>query len=704
MDENNPENVFAFISYLSREQYGDRPLVKGQYFNAPLDRREPYQDGSPVWWPDPETGKYIITDDKKQSIPNYDDKFQSVFPRMYSDKKNHIRAYKEWSGFKGGDRKPTMTENLRFFFSYQIHWMYTRYFLWNFAGRQNDSQGHGNMLDGNWVSGLSFLDEHRVGSQDEWSESMKNNKAYNRLYCLPLLLGLVGLFFHMVMDRKGFSVVMILFLLTGIGIIVFLNQYPYQPRERDYAYAASFYAFAIWIGLGVMGLFELLKKYIPGHGSAFASILVSAAVPAIMVSEEWDDHDRSGLYTARDFAANYLNSCAPNAILFTNGDNDTFPLWYAQEVEGIRTDVRVMNLSLSNTDWYIDQMSRKAYKSDPVPFSMTAAQYRQGTRDYVPFYDANLQGYTDLKQIMDFVKSESPKAKIKTQSGKWLNYMPTKKFSLSVPKQKVLSNGTVKPELADQIVPNLLWEKKGNYVLKNSLMQLDMLQNNDWERPIYFAITVGGDAYLQLENYFQLEGLAYRLVPIRTNGQGGQTGRVDTDIMYDNVMNKFNWGGMEGDVYMGETNMRMTYNLRNNFARLADALLKEGKTDSAIAVLDKCIEVMPDHSIPYNFFMTPVAEAYYRADEIEKANLIMVRLMEIYESDLSFYLSLSRKQAKKIKAETERAMSVFQRLIQIARAYKQDDLHTQLKEKFTIFQTDYQHIQTPPAGSPGRRL
>ena len=711
MDENNPENVFAFISYLSREQYGDRPLGKGQYFNAPLDRNEPYKDGSPVWWPDPETGKYIITDDKKQSIPNYDEKYQSVFPRMYSDKKNHIRAYKQWSGFKGGNRRPTMGENLRFFFTYQINWMYTRYFLWNFAGRQNDSQGHGSMLDGNWLSGLSFLDDHRVGPQDDWSESMKINKAYNRLYCLPLLLGLVGLFFHLVMDKKGFSVVMILFLLTGVGIIVFLNQYPYQPRERDYAYAASFYAFAIWIGLGVMGLFELLKKYIPGNGGAIASIVVSAAVPAIMVSEEWDDHDRSGLYTARDFATNYLNSCEKNAILFTNGDNDTFPLWYVQEVEGIRTDVRVMNLSLSNTDWYIDQMSRKAYESDPVPFSMTSAQYRQGTRDYVPFYDRNLKGYTDLKELIDFVKSESPQAKIKTQSGKWLNYLPTKKFSLSVPKEKVLSNGTVKPELADQIVPNLLWEKKGNYVLKNSLMQLDMLQNNDWDRPIYFAITVGGDAYLQLENYFQLEGLAYRLVPIRTKGQGGQTGRVDTDIMYDNVMNKFKWGGMDGDVYMGETNMRMTYNLRNNFARLADALLREGKTDSAIAVLDKCIEVMPDHSIPYNFFLTPIAEAYYRAGRqgqdslsTQKATVLMTRLMEIYEGDLTFYLSLPREKAKEIKAETERAMSVFQRLMQIAKAYKQDELHTQLKDKFTVFQADYQHTQAPPAAVPGRRL
>ncbi|MBL4752539.1 MAG: DUF2723 domain-containing protein [Flavobacteriales bacterium] len=695
MDENNPENVFAFISYLSREQYGDRPLAHGQYFNAPLDKRKPYKDGSPVYWPDPVKGKYVVTDDKKQSIPNYDSKFKSVFPRMYSDKKNHVRAYKRWSGFKGTNKKkPSFGENLRFFFTYQINWMYTRYFFWNFVGRQNDLQGHGSILNGNWYSGIPFIDEFHLGPQDDLPESMTNNKAYNRLYGLPFLLGLLGLFFHYYSDKKGFTVVMILFLLTGLGIIVFLNQYPYQPRERDYAYAASFYAFAIWIGLGVMGLYELVKKYLSGNRGAIASIVVSAAVPAIMVSEEWDDHDRSGLYTARDFAANYLQSCEKNAILFTNGDNDTFPLWYAQEVEGIRTDVRVMNLSLSNTDWYIDQMSRKAYDSDPVPFSMTSDMYRQGTRDYIPFYEnKNVKGHRELSELMDFVKSDSPQAKIKTQSGKWLNYLPTKKFSLKVPKDKVVSNGTVKPEMADRIVDRLIWEKKGNYVLKNSLMQLDMLQNNDWDRPVYFAITVGGDAYLQLENYFQLEGLAYRLVPIRTGGQAGQVGRVDTDIMFDNVMNKFRWGGMDGDVYMGETNMRMTYNLRNNFARLADALLQENKVDSAVQVLDKCIAVMPDHSIPYNFFMTPVAEAYYRAGETEKANALVTRLGEIYEDDLDYYLSLRGDFAKDIGQETGRAIQVYQRLVQLTQRYKQEELHTKLKDKYTIFQGDYQLFQ-----------
>ncbi len=694
MDENNPENVFAFISYLSREQYGDRPLAYGQYFNAPLDRAKPYKDGSPVYYPDKEKGKYIVSDNKRQSIPNYDKKFSSIFPRMYSDKKNHVRAYKEWSGFKGGkEKKPSFGENLNFFFSYQIGWMYLRYFMWNFAGRQNDIQGHGNITDGNWLCGISFIDEMRIGPQSNLPESMKINKAYNKLYCLPLILGLIGLVFHYQNDKKSFFVVSVLFLLTGLGIIVFLNQYPYQPRERDYAYAASFYAFAIWIGIAVMGIFEFLKKNLDAKLAGVLATLICLPVPALMAKVNWDDHDRSGLYTARDFASNYLNSCAPNAIIFTNGDNDTFPLWYAQEVEGIRTDVRVMNLSLSNTDWYIDQMARKAYDSDPVPFSMKKEQYRQGTRDYIPFYDRKLKGYTDLKEVMEFVKSESAQAKIQTQSGKQLNYLPTKKFSLSVDKQKILDLGIVSADMADQIVPELRWEKSGNYVLKNSLMQLDMLATNDWERPVYFAITVGSSAYLQLEEYFRLEGLAYRLVPLRTKNRDGQTGSVDTDIMYNNVMNKFKWGGMKNGVYMGETNMRMTYNLRNNFARLANALLNEGKMDSAVKVLDKCIEEMPDAEIPYNLFMTPIAEGYYRAGEFDKANTIVNRLVEIYADDLDYYLSLKGKYASKVTQETQRAMSVMQSMVRITRSFKQEELNKELQAQFDLLNQSFQQTR-----------
>lgn len=694
MDENNPENVFSFISYLSREQYGDRPLGYGQYFNAPLDAADPYKNGSPVYYPDEKSGKYIVTDDKKNSIPNYDSKFSSIFPRMYSDKKNHIRAYKKWSGFKGKkDKPPRFSQNLKFFFDYQINWMYFRYFMWNFAGRQNDIQGHGNGTDGNWLSGIDFLDEMRLGPQDNLPQSLTNNKAYNRLYFLPFILGLIGMFFHYKSDKKGFFVVFVLFMLTGIGIIVFLNQYPYQPRERDYAYAASFYAFAIWIGLGVLGVFEALKDKMPAKISAMLALLICTSVPAIMAKEEWDDHDRSGLYTARDFASNYLNSCAPNAIIFTNGDNDTFPLWYAQEVEGVRTDVRVMNLSLSNTDWYIDQMSRKAYDSDPVPFSLKKDQYRQGTRDYVPFYDRNIPGYANLKEVIEFVKSESPQAKLQTQSGKALNYFPTKKFSLPVDADKVIENGTVDASMKGSIVPALEWEKSGNYILKNSLMQLDMLAENDWDRPVYFAITVGDAAYLQLQDYFQLEGLAYRLVPIKTKNRDGQTGRVATDIMYDNVMNKFKWGGMDKDVYMNETNMRMTYNIRNNFARLSDALLKEGKVDSAVKVLDRCLEVLPDKSIPYNFFMTPIADGYYRAGLPEKGTVIIKRLAEIYEDDLDYYLSLEGDYATSVSQDTQRALSIMQRLIQIARNYQQTELLEELKGTFELQQQRYAQWQ-----------
>ena len=691
MDENNPENVFALLSYLSREQYGDRPLGYGQYYNAPIDRREPQKDGTPVYTPDKEKGKYIISDDRKNSIPNYDPAYCTYFPRMWSEKGNHVRAYKQWADIKGTkDKKPSFGQNIKFFFTYQLGWMYFRYFMWNFAGRQNDSQGHGNLTDGNWLSGISFIDSMRLGPQDNLPGSMTRSKAYNKFYFLPLILGLLGLIFHYNNDKRGFLVVMVLFILTGIGIIVYTNQYPYQPRERDYAYAASFYAFSIWIGLGVLALFDALRKNTNAVISAGLATLIALIVPAVMAKDGWDDHDRSNRYTARDFAANYLNSCAPNAILFTNGDNDTFPLWYAQEVEGIRTDVRVMNLSLSNTDWYLDQMSRKAYDSDPLPFSMTHEKYRQGTRDYVPFYDRKIEGYTNLREIIDFIASDNIQTRVRTSSGKNIDYFPTKKFSIPVDSAAVVNNGTVLKELADEIVPAVEWDITSNYILKNSLMVLDLLATNNWERPVYFAITVGSSAYLKLEEYFQLEGLAYRLVPIKTRNRDGQTGRVATDIMYDNVMNKFQWGGMEkGKIYLDETNMRMTYNLRNNFARLANALLKEGKKDSAIAVLDKGIEVMPDEVVPYNFFMLPMAEAYYRAGAPEKANPIVEQLADIYEDDLNYYLSLEGEFLEKTDNEKKRAMSVMQRLMTIAKAYKQEELAKNIEERFAKLQGDY---------------
>jgi len=554
INENNPKDAVSLLAYLNREQYGDSPLFYGQYYNAPLDARNPYTDGTPVYRKDEKAGKYVITDDRKSSVPNYDPQFKTIFPRMYSSQRNHISGYNLWADIQGtpvktrnnkGEfetiMKPTFGENLTFFFRYQLGFMYFRYFMWNFAGRQNDWHGQvGNVTDGNWLSGITFLDEIRLGSQN-YPINMASNKAKNAFYLLPLILGILGLSYQYNKNPESAFVVFLLFFFTGIAIVIFLNNVPFQPRERDYAYVGSFYAFAMWIGLGVLPIFDFLRKKIPSELSlGLTAIACLVLVPGIMAKEGWDDHDRSDRYTARDFAKNYLNSCAPNAVIFTNGDNDTFPLWYVQEVEGFRTDVRVINMSLLNTDWYITQMKNKVYESDPVPFKMEEEKYIQGTRDYLPIMDKNIQGFSDIKAVYDFIISEKPETKVKTQGGKALDYIPTTKIFVSVDKEKVLANGTVPPELADKIVDRLEFTINKSYILKNEMMILDLLANNNWDRPIYFAITAGTDNYMNLQRYFQIEGLAYRLVPVLDDSKDrGQTGRVNSKIMYDNLMNKF---------------------------------------------------------------------------------------------------------------------------------------------------------------------
>ena len=384
MDENNPEQVFNLLGYINREQYGDRPLFYGQYYNA---EQVSIEEGANQYAA--KDGKYVVSG-KKQS-PVFDPANSTIFPRMYSGQENHIQAYKDWAGITG-DGKPTFAQNLKFFWNYQIIHMYVRYFMWNFSGRQNDIQGHGGISKGNWLSGITFIDEARLGPQDSLPESAKTNKGYNRFYMLPFLLGVVGMIWHYKKAKQNdFWTVMLLFFFTGLAIVLYLNQYPYQPRERDYAYAASFYAFAIWIGLGTLALIDAISKKLNGQTAAILSTAICLlAAPALMAKDGWDDHNRSHRYTSRDFAHNYLQSCAPNALIFTNGDNDTFPLWYAQDVEGIRPDIRIVNLSLLNTDWYIDQMVRKAYQSDALPISFTHEQYEQGTRDYVPYAEGRV--------------------------------------------------------------------------------------------------------------------------------------------------------------------------------------------------------------------------------------------------------------------------------------------------------------------------
>ncbi|MCB0396284.1 MAG: DUF2723 domain-containing protein [Flavobacteriales bacterium] len=704
MDENNPENMISLLAYLNREQYGDWPLLYGPYYDAEIAKDESgrriFKDGNPVYIQDKVNGKYVISDDRKNTIPVYDPKRSTFFPRMHSPQPHHIRSYKYWAGIEG-DTPPTFGDNLRVFFSYQIWHMYVRYFMWNFAGRQNDVQGFGNNIHGNWISGIKAIDQARLGNQSELPELALEDKSRNAFYFLPLILGLIGLFYHFKAHRNDAMVVTLLFLFTGFAIILYLNQTPNQPRERDYAYAASFYAFAIWIGIGVLGIFDKLKdKLSPSLAAVTISAVCLLAVPVVMAKDGWDDHDRSGTYTARDFARNYLESCAPNAILFTNGDNDTFPLWYVQEVEGFRRDVRVVNLSLLNTDWYIDQMRRKAYESEPVPFSLTPEQYIQGTRDYLPVIpQKQLAGYIPANRLMDFVRSDNMQTKFRPQgSGEALDYLPTNKVLIPVDREKVLSNGTVVPAQAGRIVEGIEWDLDKQYVYKNHMMVLDLLATFNWDRPVYFAVTVGNDNYLGLEDYFQLEGLAYRLVPIKNNQAGGQVGRINTEIMYNNMMNKFAWGGMDSgeDIYLNDQNRRMTMNFRNNFARLAMELIKEGKNDKAEAVLDRAIEVMPDALSPYNYFVTPIAEAYFQLGRKEKGAEILRILLDHNLDNLDYLASLDPDEIAGLKNDVSTEISVLRSIDYQVKQNKLDSLSGRIDSSIQRYEAAFSGRQTPP--------
>lgn len=700
MDQNNPENLYSMLYYLNREQYGDRPLFKGEFYNAPvkktIETKPIYITGKDYKGRD----KYVVNYKKMDYV--FDELFVTIFPRMYSRQPRHIEAYKRWGKINGTPiratnymgqpemiYRPTFGENLRFFFRYQIGHMYLRYFMWNFAGRQNDVQGHGNILNGNWICGIRFIDEARLGPQDNLPDFLKNNKARNKYFMLPLLLGLIGLLYQLNKGKKDFTVVFLLFIFTGVAIVVYLNQYPFQPRERDYAYAGSFYAFSIWIGLGVLALINLFSKKITNSiGGILVSLCCLLLVPTIMAKENWDDHNRSRRYTARDFARNYLNSCAPNAILFTNGDNDTFPLWYVQEVEEIRTDVRVINLSYLGADWYIEQMYRKVYDSDPVPFSMEPKHYQQGSRDVVYIVE-RIKGTVDLKQAIDFVKSDDPQTKTLPQSREPIDHFPAKNFGIKVDSAMVIANGTVPIYKKEMIKPYMEFNINKSRVLKNELMVLDLLANNNWERPIYYAVTVTDDLYLNLTNYFQIEGMAYRIVPVKHENTSPFTGGIAPDIMYDNMMNKFEWGGInDTTVYLDENNLRMASNFRSNFARLAEALIKENKEDSALAVMEKCLEITPHNTIPYDFYMIPIVELYFELGKEQKAMEIVSILSDIYLRESTYYASVIEKHKKSIERPNQIAMYVIQ---QIARLYSLYGKEEELKD----LEMKFQSIQQP---------
>ncbi len=698
MDMNNPETVFDMLPYLGREQYGQRPLVKGQYYNTPIigtkETRANYYKAD---------GKYKVKDHKIEYI--FDERLMTLFPRMYSNDANHVSAYESWIKINGTrvqirDRngetqtviKPSFGSNLAFFFKYQLGHMYFRYFMWNFTGRQNDIQGHGGMLHGNWISGIKFIDEARLGSLDKLPDKYKNHPAHNTYFMLPLLLGLIGLFYHYNKNKKDFSVVMVLFVMTGIAIVVYLNQKPMEPRERDYSYAASFYAFAIWIGLGVLSVYEFLKKKLPATVSAGAAILLCLVfVPAIMARENWDDHDRSGRYTARDLAYNYLNSCAPNSILYTNGDNDTFPLWYAQEVEGIRTDVRIINLMLFNTEWYIDQMTRQAYESDPVPMSLPAEKYMDGTNNII-YLIAKLDKHVDLKKVIDFVASEDQGTKFTPQPGISLDYIPSKKFFIPVDREKVLRNGTVAEKDSALILERIEWSISKSSALKNEMMQLDILATSDWDRPIYF-VAAGNQGAMRMEPFFQMEGLAYRLVPISTPGRNFMTyGRIDVDTLYDRLINTFRYGGMgQPDVHLDYYNIRTlsVIKLRNKFTRLANELITVNKLDSALVALDRCMELMPHPKVPYDAFVPPISRAYYRCGEKDKGLEIMRKHVDLLLEDLAYYYDISPERRQTLDYEIRISLQLMQEYNGISTEFKEEEMIREINEQFNNYYERY---------------
>ncbi len=661
MDQNSPENIFALQSYLNREQYGDRPLAYGPYYNAEVKRevRGEYcapvsKEGKTLWAPKEKINpadkdEYIVTGKKQDYV--YDDKFCTLFPRMWSSQANHKNGYKEWANVTGKEveydvcgnvrsaQVPTFAENLRFFFTYQVGFMYGRYFMWNFAGRQNDKQSFGQVDKGNFITGIPFIDSLFVGPQENLPPEQSDNKARNVYYLLPFLLGIVGLVWQMNQGKEGvenFWITGTLFFMTGLAIVLYLNQTPFQPRERDYAYVGSFYAYAIWIGLGVLGIASLLEKVIKNKiASTAIATLLCLAIPAQMASQNWDDHDRSDRYTCRDFGYNYLMSCAPNAIIFTNGDNDTFPLWYLQEVEGVRRDVRVCNLSYLQTDWYIDQMRRDAYESKALPIKWKRYQYVQGTRDVAYVYDMPQFPTMDVKTaIHEYVLNPDLLDK---ETG--VCAFPTGNLYIPVNPDDAIKSGAVRPELKDSIIPQFNIQLK-NRVLKHEMMILEMLSQNNWERPIYFSVTVGDDYYMGLQDNFRLEGLGYRITPISEAG-----GRVDTDLMYDNMINKFKWGNIsDPTIYLDENNLRMCRTFRLMFYRLAEALIKEKKNKKALATLDYCMKVIPPSIIRHDYYSVFLAAQYFSLGENEKGDEIMEDLASNSVKNIAWYKSLRNQQ------------------------------------------------------------
>lgn len=704
MDQNSPEDVFTLGSYLSRDQYGDSPLLYGQAYTSQVAYDvdgnmcvPKHKEGAAIW-----QRKEKASKDEKDSyfVVSHKDKIiyaqNMLFPRMHSSA--HAGAYENWMGGVEGTqvpydrcgepvmvKMPTQMENIRFFLSYQCNFMYWRYFMWNFAGRQNDIQGNGEPEHGNWITGISFIDDWMLGDQSKMPAELKANKGHNVFYCLPLLLGLIGLFWQAWRGQRGirqFWVVFFLFFMTGLAIVLYLNQTPQQPRERDYAYAGSFYAYAIWCGLGVLAIYDMLKKKIKGNDVAVAGVVGVACllVPIQMASQTWDDHDRSGRYTCRDFGQNYLMTLQDkgNPIIFTNGDNDTFPLWYNQETEGVRTDARVCNLSYLQTDWYIDQMKRPAYDSPSVPITWPRIDFCSGTNDYIEVKPGMkqqlLEFYRDYPQEARAAFGDEP-FELKNILKYWVrskdsdtHIIPTDTLYITIDKEAVRRSGMMMASdtIPDRMVISLAGKRA---IYKNDLMMLEMLAQCNWERPLYVATTVGSDNYMNLGDNFVQEGLAYRITPFNTKAPGAKN--FDTEKTYNNVMNRFKWGGLDKPgLYIDETVMRMCYTHRHLFATLAMQLIAEGQNAKAEKVLRKSEKVLPEYNVPYTFMSgaSDLARAYALIGKKADAARILNKVWADAKSYADYYLQLTGSRFMMSQNEVLRQLYIMQNIADMTQA------------------------------------
>ena len=718
MDQGSPEDVFSLAEYLNRDQYGSTPLLYGPAYTSQvkLEREGNYLvpvrvDKAPIYIRPEKTNPN--DPDEYKHIGNKGDYVYAqnmLFPRIWDE--HHAQDYESWLGgvtghmvnYTRGDqtiqvKMPTQLDNIRFFLSYQLNFMYWRYFMWNFAGRQNVIQGMGEAEHGNWISGISFIDNLRLGDQSMLPDNLKNNKGHNVFYMLPLLLGLIGLFWQAYRGKKGirqFWVVFFLFFMTGIAIVLYLNQTPSQPRERDYAYAGSFYAYAIWIGFGVAAIIEFLRK-LKINETLLASVVSLACllVPIQMASQTWDDHDRSGRFTCRDFGQNYLNSLQEegNPIVYTNGDNDTYPLWYTQETEGKRTDARVCNLSYLSTDWYIDQLRRPTYDAPAVPITWNRAEYLSGTNDYV-------QVRPEMKAQIDALYKEDPEGakkllgdnpyELKNILKYWvrstdpnMHCIPTDSIIISVDKEKVRRSGITM--VSDSIPDHICMRVNRNAFYKNHLMLLEMLAQSDWERPIYFAVTVGRDNYMNLSDNFIQEGLAYRVSPFNTAASGRF---VDAEKMYDNIMHKFKFGNIsDPHVYLDQTVRGMCWTHRRMFSILADELLRRGDKKRALEVLEKCDKEIPDHAVSYTNNIggtTELARCWAQVGKKDKAEKLLTQLIESSRQYLDWYMFYS---ANSLSSNTSECTVRISEMLTAVNVMRKENLpnsqkYTEMAEKY----------------------